>query len=190
MRKALTALLLVALVVGVVVALPDREKSSASSAAPSGAQVEERLEGSPPPLAALHADANQLLGGGAGAFRARLAELRGYPVVVNKWGSWCGPCRAEFPIFQRLSVALGKEVAFIGVNSLDNDDDAREFLGDFPVSYPHYSDPDQEVAKVFEGNAGFPTTAFYDSRGELVIAKQVSYRNDKELLEDIDRYAR
>src|SRR5687768_1511993 len=60
----------------------------------------QQLEGAPAPLAALHAQPAELV---EGDFEDRLAELKGYPVVVNKWGSWCGPCRAEFPIFQRVS---------------------------------------------------------------------------------------
>src|ERR671936_853689 len=69
-----------------------------------------------------------LLGGGAAAFRARLRGLRGHPVVVNKWASWCGPCRSEFPYFQRLGVELGRRVAFLGVDGNDNDSDSRRFL--------------------------------------------------------------
>ena len=47
--------------------------------------------------------------GGPQAFRKRLASLKGYPVVVNKWASWCAPCRTEFPIFQRQAVDAGQE---------------------------------------------------------------------------------
>src|SRR4051812_40738114 len=98
------------------------------SAAPRPAAAKQALAGSPAPLAELHRQANQLLGGGKSAFTARLAALRGYPVVVNKWASWCAPCRSEFPFFQRQALKRGKEIAFLGVDSNDNDGDARDFL--------------------------------------------------------------
>ena len=80
--------------------------------------------------------------------------------------------------------------AFIGVDSQDNSDDAREFLGDYPVSFPTYEDPDEKVAKVFRGQLAFPTTAFYDREGELTYLKQGGYANEARLREDIERYAR
>jgi cytochrome c biogenesis protein CcmG/thiol:disulfide interchange protein DsbE len=149
-----------------------------------------KLEGSPPPLAKLHAQANELLDGGEAAFRARLAVLKGHPVVVNKWASWCGPCRAEFPWFQKHSARLGKRVAFLGVNSNDNDGDAREFLEKYPVSYPTYKDPSVQVAQVFKGQLAWPTTAYYDRRGELAYVKQGAYLKEADLVEDLRRYAR
>src|SRR3954451_24445263 len=82
------------------------------------------LAGAPKPLASLHEQGCDLLDGGPTAFKQRLASLHGHPVVVNKWASWCGPCRAEFPHFQEASAALGKRVAFLGVDSNDNYDDA------------------------------------------------------------------
>jgi cytochrome c biogenesis protein CcmG/thiol:disulfide interchange protein DsbE len=110
--------------------------------------------------------------------------------VVNKWASWCDPCRQEFPYFQRLSVELGREVAFLGVDAKDNADDAREFLRDYPVSFPSYEDPDQDVAQVFKGHVAFPVTAFYDRRGTLTFVHQGGYASEARLREDIERYAR
>jgi cytochrome c biogenesis protein CcmG, thiol:disulfide interchange protein DsbE len=159
------------------------------SAAPPAADTSRALAGSPPVLASLHAQRNRLLGGGAEGFRTRLRALRGHPVVVNKWASWCGPCRAEFPFFQRLSTELGARVAFLGVNSQDNDGDAAGFLRRYPVSYPSYRDPDQEVARVFGATVGFPSTAFYDARGKLAYVHQGGYASEAKLREDIGRYA-
>jgi cytochrome c biogenesis protein CcmG/thiol:disulfide interchange protein DsbE len=148
------------------------------------------LKGAPPKLAALHDQSSELLPGGTEAFDARLRELRGYPVVVNKWASWCGPCRAEFPIFQSVAADQGKEVAFLGIDSNDGEDSARDFVAEFPLPYPSYIDPDQEIADQLEGALAFPATAFYDSEGRLVHVRNGPYSNDDELAADIERYAR
>lgn len=161
------------------------------SAAPPADQAREGLAGAPAPLASLHRQANQLLPGGPAALEARLRELRGHPVVINKWASWCEPCKQEFPYLQRLSVEFGREVAFIGVDSNDNADDARAFLRDYPVSFPTYEDPDQDVARVFKGHvSAFPVTAFIDREGEVTYLKQGGYASEQRLREDIERYAR
>lgn len=146
------------------------------------------LAGSPPPLAALHKQANDLLSGGADAYEQRIAELRGYPVVVNVWASWCGPCRFEFPVLQKLSARYGKKVAFLGVNSEDSNDAAATFLREEPVPYPSYTDPDKEIFDSLDA-VGLPDTAFYDKSGELVYLKQGPYAEDSELEADVRRYA-
>jgi cytochrome c biogenesis protein CcmG, thiol:disulfide interchange protein DsbE len=148
------------------------------------------LAGAPEPLAKLYGQPNQLLPGGTGAFEQRLADLRGYPVVVNKWASWCGPCREEMPWFQRLSARLGKRIAFLGVDSDDSSDAAQGFLREFPLPYPSYSDPGEEIAEVMEATIGFPATAFYDSSGELAHVQQGQYASIDALAADIERYAR
>jgi cytochrome c biogenesis protein CcmG, thiol:disulfide interchange protein DsbE len=147
------------------------------------------LAGSPPPLAALHKQANDLLPGGTDAYEARLTRLHGYPVVVNLWASWCGPCREEFPILQQLSARYGKKVAFLGVNSQDSDDAAATFLREAPLSYPSYTDPHKDIFAAVGASVGFPDTAFYDKAGELVYLKQGPYSHASELEADVRHYA-
>lgn len=147
------------------------------------------LAGSPVPLAALHRQADRLLPGGLEAYEGRIAALRGYPVVVNVWASWCGPCRFEFPTLQKLSAAYGKRVAFLGVNSQDSDDAARTFLGEEPVPYPSYTDPDKGIADALGATIGLPDTAFYNRAGKLVYLKQGPYTDHSELRADVRRYA-
>ena len=147
------------------------------------------LAGSPPPLAALHKQANDLLPGGTEAYEARRAQLRGYPVVVNVWASWCGPCREEFPVLQKLSARYGKKVAFLGVNSQDSEDAAATFLREAPLSYPSYTDGDKKIATGMGVNIGYPDTAFYDEGGKLLYLKQGPYPHTSELEADVRRYA-
>jgi cytochrome c biogenesis protein CcmG/thiol:disulfide interchange protein DsbE len=147
------------------------------------------LAGSPAPLAALHRQADQLLGGGQEAYEDRLAALRGYPAVVNLWASWCGPCRFEFPLFQKAAAAEGKRVAFLGVDVQDSDDAASTFLEEAPVPYPSYSDADKTIADGVGASLGLPDTAFYDRRGRLTYLKQGPYHDLAELRADVEGHA-
>ena len=149
------------------------------------------IEGASPELTAVRDEANQLLEGGSDAFSERLAELEGTPVVVNKWASWCGPCRAEFPYFQSQASERGAEVAFLGVGSNDSEDALATFLEQLPLPYPSYLDPDQEIAKELGGaTQAFPATAFYDASGELVFTHNGLYTSEEDLAAEIDQYAK
>jgi thiol-disulfide isomerase/thioredoxin len=156
----------------------------------SAEQASEPLEGASPQLTAIRQQASELLDGGTEAFEARLAELRGTPVVVNKWASWCGPCRLEFPFFQSLAQARGAEIAFLGVDANDSEDAAETFLGELPLPYPSYLDPDQDIAAEIGAPANFPATAFYDASGELVHTRQGGYQSEDDLAADINTYLR
>jgi cytochrome c biogenesis protein CcmG, thiol:disulfide interchange protein DsbE len=162
--------------------------SSAESGDGSHPDYAKALAGSPPPLAALYEQANDLLPGGQDAFEERIAQLRGYPVVVNFWASWCVPCRQEFPVLQKLSARYGKKVAFLGVNTEDSSDAAATFLREEPLPYPSYSDPESDIYDSINGR-GYPNTAFYDRTGELVFLKFGPYPEDSELEADVRRYA-
>jgi len=175
-------------VLGALVALSACGSSDESAA--SAPNYDAALRNAPPALASLYDEGNELLDGGVPAFEARLDDLRGHPVVVNKWASWCGPCRAEFPWFQSLSAEHGDEVAFVGVNSNDGSDTAADFLADFPLPYPSYVDPKLEIAATFDAPTEFPATAFYDSNGELEFVRRGAYGDEAELEADIERYAR
>jgi cytochrome c biogenesis protein CcmG, thiol:disulfide interchange protein DsbE len=162
---------------------------SSSDAKPATPIPTAKLAGAPAPLAALHAQRNRLVGGGTKAFKAQLRKLRGYPVVVNAWGSWCGPCRTEFPYFREQAVKRAKTVAFLGVDVEDPESGAREFLREQPVPYPSFKDPVREIAAAFNA-VSLPATAFYDERGKMAYLHVGPYKDERSLARDIDRYAR
>jgi cytochrome c biogenesis protein CcmG/thiol:disulfide interchange protein DsbE len=189
MQRRNVVIAAVAVVVVLVIGLTQLGGTSGSGGggkAPSRSEAQRRLAGSPPKLDALHAQADQLLDGKG--LKARIAALRGYPIVVNIWGSWCIPCRQEFPIFQRVSTAVGKRVAFLGIDTQDPESDARKFLREHPLTYPSYQDLDGSLAKSF-GIIGTPSTIYYKADGKLAFLHQGPYRKDADLRADIERYA-
>jgi cytochrome c biogenesis protein CcmG, thiol:disulfide interchange protein DsbE len=186
-RLAALAVLLVALVVVAVVAA--RPSSTPHSANLSKSTVSSALAGSPAVLASLHAQGNQLLSGGSEAFHARLKSLRGYPVVINKWASWCVPCQTEFPAYQRASVDLGRRVAFIGIDGKDKNPAAAAFLRRFPVSYPSYTDPNEQIARSVQAATYYPQTVYINRQGKEVYDHAGPYETAASLERDIRRYA-
>jgi cytochrome c biogenesis protein CcmG/thiol:disulfide interchange protein DsbE len=180
--------LLAALVVFAVV-LAGGGSSTPRSADLSKSSVATALAGSPPRLASLHAQGNDLLAGGRQAFTARLEQLRGYPVVINKWASWCGPCQTEFPAYQRASAAYGRRVAFVGIDGKDTDSSAAAFLRRFPVSYPSYTDPHEDIARAIRAATYYPQTVYIDRAGAEVYDHAGPYETAAALEQDIRRYA-
>jgi cytochrome c biogenesis protein CcmG, thiol:disulfide interchange protein DsbE len=100
----------------------------------------------------------------AEAFRSLMGELRGTPVVVNLWASWCEPCKVEMP---RLAAAASRHpgVQFVGVDTLDSREGAEAFIAEFSVPFPSLFDPEGTVRTELEG-FGLPVTVFFDADGE------------------------
>jgi len=159
--------------------------TQARNAAPASNTVAAAFKGSPPALAALHRDANQLLPGGPSAFKTQLTRLRGYPVVVNKWASWCDPCQSEFPVFQRVAVAYGRRVAFVGLDGKDHDAAAASFLRRFPVTYPSYVDPQEAISALIQAPTYYPQTVYFDRKGNMVYDHAGPYLSVASLERDI-----
>ncbi len=190
-RRLLLAGCALAVVILLVVGLLELGRQSTPSATSrlTPAEMQARLTGSPPALAALHAQANDLLGGGLAAVRARLATLKGRPTVINRWASWCAPCRAEFGVFQAVSVTRGKQVAFFGIDSGDpSRGNPEAFLRSFPVSYPSYFDPSEHAGEAITESSFTPVTVFINSRGGEYV-RQGPYPSVAKLEADVNRYA-
>ena len=134
------------------------------------------------------AGTSRLLDGGVTAYESKLWDLRGRPIVVNQWASWCGPCRTEFPIFREQAAKREGQVAFLGVDAMDVRGAAAAFLDEQPTGYPHFFDKQAKVARTFGGGRVWPTTAFYDAQGKVVYARQGAYSDEQDLARDIDRY--
>lgn len=180
--------LVVVLAIGLL-QLNTQSKSTTPPSKLTRAQMQARLNASPPRLAALHSQASDLLDGGEQALRARLAALKGYPVVINTWASWCTGCHAEIGAFQHASVSLGDKVAFIGIDSEDTSrSDAVKMLRALPLSYPSYYDPSGHLGKAITDSSFLPVTVFYNSEGQVAYIRQGAYPTSAKLERDIKLY--
>jgi cytochrome c biogenesis protein CcmG/thiol:disulfide interchange protein DsbE len=155
--------------------------------APSVSDARSQLRGSPVALQTLHAQAGKLLGS-TSALSARLHALRGHPIVVNVWGSWCSQCIGEFPYLATASARYGRQVAFVGVDSNDKSANARTFLASHPISYPSYSSTPQALAPL-AAIQGMPETIFINARGKVVHIQVGAYQALPALENDIGQYS-
>jgi cytochrome c biogenesis protein CcmG/thiol:disulfide interchange protein DsbE len=112
----------------------------------------------------------------------RSADLRGRPVVVNFWASWCNPCRREFPLLaQALTEHERDELAVVGVTYRDIESDSRDFVEETRASWPQGVDEDGAVAKAF-GVRAIPQTFFLDADG--TIAARIFGFSSKDALDE------
>lgn len=88
-------------------------------------------------------------------------ELKGKPVVINLWASWCIPCREEAPALEEMWRKYKDRVAIVGINVRDTEEAAREFAREFSLTYPLVRDTDRTVEKAL-GAFGLPETFFID----------------------------
>lgn len=169
-----------------------RVREALAYAGPSpatAAAAQAQLAGSPPALAALHKQADQVLGSEP-ALAARVRALRGYPIVINAWASWCVPCQSEFGLFASASANYGRQVAFLGADTNDSAGDAQSFLAQHPVSYPSYQTSTSNMTNIIpQGIGDLPTTIFINRAGKLVNVHIGQYDSLDTLDADVASYA-
>lgn len=136
--------------------------ASACATASSSAGFDYRPEAEPVALPA----SGDLQSATVEEFEGMLVTARGRPVVVNVWASWCGPCRVEAPLLARASREYGDEVVFLGVDSRDDEGDAREFIDRYDLTYPNVFDASGKIRGRLRLR-GFPTTYIFDREGSL-----------------------
>ncbi|MET9698931.1 TlpA disulfide reductase family protein [Streptomyces sp. NPDC006529] len=113
--------------------------------------------------------------------------LKGKVVVLNVWGSWCPPCRAEAPYFAKVSKELadaGKDVAFVGINTRDNSkQNAASFEQNFGIGYPSLYDPDGKLMLRFPKGTlnaqSIPSTIVLDKQGRIAARTLVAVNEDQ-----------
>lgn len=100
-----------------------------------------------------------------------LEELRGRPVVINFWASWCGPCKVEHPVLEWGAKQFGSQAQFLGIVFEDTEDNAQGFLQDMGLSFPQLIDPKSRIS-VDYGVSGVPETYFITPDG-VIMTKHV-----------------
>ena len=117
---------------------------------------------------------------------ARLGALRG-PMILNVWGSWCGPCREEIPILRSFYEKAQGKVALVGIDVEEATfDDGRRFVERNGIVWPNLYDPDGRSREYF--GLGVPVTWFIAADGSVAGKKIGAFTDESELLTLTTKY--
>lgn len=107
-----------------------------------------------------------------------LSDYRGKTVVLNFWASWCQPCVREIPILMRATRELGDDVVLIGMNTLDDEDEAIAMMNEFSMNYVNLNDNDRGsgAVSVDFGVRGVPETYVINADGDLVAYRRGDFQ--------------
>ena len=96
----------------------------------------------------------------------KLADLRGRPVLINFWATWCGPCQQEMPLIEQYYQKYKSDLVVLAVNSAEPQTDVQTFVTNYNLTFPVLLDPDYKVEDLYRVRA-FPTTFFVDKSGTI-----------------------
>jgi cytochrome c biogenesis protein CcmG, thiol:disulfide interchange protein DsbE len=188
-RRLLGSAAALVVVVAVGIGIRQSPKPEHLRRAPSRQETAAARARAPAALHALYAQGDALRHLQGDEFVAAVRRLRGYPVVINKWASWCKPCRAEFPMLRRMAAKYGDRVAFIGIDAGDSNTPARAFLRENPTLYPHVIDPLEQISRALHADRVFPSTVFLDRDGNIVTVSPGPFPTEARLEQAIRTYA-
>lgn len=138
------------------------KKPKTDETGPAGSQEsEEYAQNSAPDFSVIDADGNKI----------KLSEMKGKPIVLNFWASWCYYCTVEMPDFEEMYKKHGEEVQFMMVDLTDGRretlDIAKKHISDNGFTFPVYFDTSSEAAKAYS-ISGIPATYFIGAEGNLI----------------------
>lgn len=106
-----------------------------------------------------------------------LSDLKGKPVIINFWATWCGPCVREMPAFERLKEDFGDDIGIIAVNCGDDADTVKDFVDENGYTFPVALDENYEVAMLYPSNS-IPYTVVLDANGKITHVSTGAYDAD------------